>query len=104
MTRKLCVKCGGLVVMKNSQEPPLTMFGYVQCWACYDDVSERIEPPPERYIMGRSRCKTCGTRLGPERRCGRCGPCQIERRKEVRRGYMREYRGEQKSKALRAAG
>ena len=42
MTRKLCVKCGGLVLMKNGQEPPLTMFGYVQCWACYDGVSERI--------------------------------------------------------------
>ncbi len=104
MTRKLCVKSGGVVGMTDGREPPLTMFGYVQCWACYDGVSERIEPPPERYIMGRSRCKTCGTRLGPERRCGRCVRCQMERRRQVRRAYMREYRREEKSKALRAAG
>ena len=90
MARKLCELCGGLVVKKNGQEPPLTMFGCVRCWCCYDDVSERIEPPPERYESG-ARCKVCGVKLPAGRRCGRCELCQKDRRREVRRGYMRGY-------------
>ncbi len=98
MQRKSCEMCGGLVVRQNGHEPPLTQFGCVRCWACYlDDPDLRIEPPPERYETGRVRCKTCPTRMGQGRRCGRCQVCRQRHRRAVRRVYMRAYRKRQRS-------
>ncbi len=90
MARKTCETCGGLVVEMNGDEPPLTGFGCVQCWSCYNGKMERLEPPPQRYEPG-ARYKICGAKLPPDRRGGRCTRCQQHRRKEVRRGYMRQY-------------
>lgn len=90
MTTKICELCGGLVASKNGKEPPRTQFGCVRCWACYDDKSERVEPPAQRYEPG-ARCKTCGTELPPDRRCGRCRKCQDKHRQQIRRGYMQRY-------------
>ena len=103
MPNKTCYCCGGLVIPKDGREPPLTGLGRVQCWWCFDGSSERVEPPGQRYESG-ARCRDCLTKLPPERRCGRCEPCQEYRRREIRRGYMRAYRRKQTSKALRAAG
>ncbi len=91
------------MIPKGGREPPLTGLGRVQCWFCYDGSSQRVEPAGQRYEPG-ARCRDCLTKLPPERRGGRCEPCQQNQRREVRRGYMREYRRKQKSKALRVAG
>ena len=95
MQRTVCETCGGLVVEKDGKLPPLTGFGFVQCWCCYDGKSERVEPPPERYVTGRARCKVCGQKLPEGRRCGRCPHCQ--RRRQNRRQYMRAYRNRHKA-------
>ena len=90
-----CFACGGPVVEKNGQKPPLTGVGRVQCWACADGSSERVEPKATG-----ARCKDCQAKLPPGRRCGRCPSCQKEHRRRSRRQYMRAYRSEPKQLVL----